>query len=147
MRTTKSAVVLGLIGAVFCLGIGVGMHLESAEASPAENPRIYELRTYTTADGKLEDLHNRFANHTNHLFVKHGMSLVGYWTLDEGDGKDNTLVYMIAHEDREAAKANWRAFGSDPDWRKAAADSRKNGPIVTNVVSQFLIPTDYSPIR
>ena len=147
MRRIKSATVLGLIGMVFCLGIGVGMHLQSADAAPAEIPRIYELRTYTTPDGKLDDLHNRFANHTNHLFVKHGISLVGYWTLADGDGMDNTLVYIVAHEDRESAAANWRAFGADDDWKKAAADSRKNGRLVTKVDSQYLIPTDYSPIR
>ncbi len=48
--------------------------------------RIFEMRTYTTNPGKLDDLHKRFSTHTNHIFVKHGMTLIGYWTPTEGPG-------------------------------------------------------------
>ena len=40
---------------------------------------IFEFRTYTAAPGKLEDLHNRFRNHTLGLFEKHGITSIGYW--------------------------------------------------------------------
>ncbi|MFT4605744.1 MAG: hypothetical protein ACI9W4_002488 [Rhodothermales bacterium] len=36
------------------------------------------MRAYTTNYGKLDFLHKRFRDHTNGLFVKHGMELVGY---------------------------------------------------------------------
>ena len=49
----------------------------------AEN-RLFEIRTYTTHEGRLEALHKRFREHTNSIFVKHGMSLIGYWTPTEG---------------------------------------------------------------
>lgn len=147
MRNTKIVAGLSLLAVVFGLGMAAGIGMDNAKAAPAESPRIYELRTYTTNDGKLDDLHARFSNHTNHLFVKSGMALVGYWTHASGDAKDNTLVYLIAHEDADAAKANWRTFGTDPDWQKAYADSRKDGPLVKNIISQFLVPTNYSPLR
>lgn len=108
--------------------------------------RVFELRTYTAHDGKLPELLARFRNHTNYIFVKHGMKLVGYWTPTD-EGSDNTLIYILAHDSRAAAKESWAAFVADPAWKKAAADSRKNGRLVAKVVSQFLAPTDFSPIQ
>ena len=135
------------LGAVGVAVIALSISLASAEGSRAESARIFELRTYTTNDGKLEELHARFRTHTNHLFVKHGMTLVGYWTPVEGDEAGKTLVYLLAHESREAAGKSWRAFGTDPVWREAYAASRANGPLVQEVESRFLEPTDYSPLR
>ena len=36
----------------------------SISSSVAEDNNCYELRVYTAAEGKLEELHNRFKNHT-----------------------------------------------------------------------------------
>src|SRR4051812_71868 len=56
--------------------------------------RVFELRTYTTNEGKLEALHKRFREHTNRLFKKHGTEIVGYWTpQDAKDGKGDKLIY------------------------------------------------------
>ena len=43
----------------------------SISSSVAEDNNCYELRVYTAAEGKLEELHNRFKNHTCKLFEKH----------------------------------------------------------------------------
>ena len=40
----------------------------------AQTTRVFELRTYTTHEGKLDDLLARFRNHTTKLFEKHGMT-------------------------------------------------------------------------
>src|SRR5258707_290629 len=88
--------------------------------------RVFELRTYITTEGKLEALHKRSRDHTNRLFKKHGMELVGYWTpKDEKDGKANTLIYVLAFPSREAAAASWKAFQADPEWHKARDESHK----------------------
>ncbi|MDA0838053.1 MAG: NIPSNAP family protein [Planctomycetota bacterium] len=105
------------------------------------------MRTYTTAPGKLEALHLRFREHTNKLFVKHGMELVGYWTPADGETADNTLVYMLAYPDKASRDKSWKAFLSDPAWTKAFEESRKDGPLVTKVQSQYLNPTEYSMIK
>ncbi len=109
--------------------------------------RVFEMRIYTTPEGKLPDLMARFRNHTNYLFVKHGMDLIGYWTPTEGDEAGNTLVYLLAHDSREAAKKSWAAFGADPAWKAAAAESRKDGKLVAGVKNQWLKATDFSPIK
>ena len=36
--------------------------------------RVFELRTYTSHEGKLQDVQNRFRDHTTKLFAKHGMT-------------------------------------------------------------------------
>lgn len=116
-------------------------------AEEGEGERVFEMRIYTAAEGKLPDLMARFRNHTNYLFVKHGMDLIGYWTPTEGDGKGNTLVYILAHDSREAAKKSWAAFVADPAWKAAAAESRKDGRLVAGIENQWLKATDFSPLR
>jgi len=118
------------------------------QGNAAAGNRVFELRTYTANEGKLEDLHKRFRDHTCRLFQKHGMELVGFWTpQDEKDGKADKLVYILAFPSREAAKASWKAFQEDPEWQKARDESHKNGVLVKKAESVFLDPTDYSAIK
>src|SRR4051812_13290247 len=91
--------------------------------------RVYELRTYTCFEGKLEALKTRFRDHTIRIFQKHGMESVGYW-IPQDERQKTTLIYILAHPSREAADKNWKEFSSDPEWKKVAADSEANGKIV-----------------
>ena len=108
----------------------------------AEEGMLYELRTYTTNEGKLDNLHNRFRNHTMTMFEKHGMKNVAYWIPTE---TPNTLIYIIAHANSETAQASWKAFVADPEWQKVYADSIADGRLVNNIESVFMAKTDYSP--
>ena len=112
----------------------------------AEN-RIYELRTYISTDGKLDNLLARFRNHTIKLFEKHGMQNVGYWVAADEPASKNTLIYVLSHKNRDAAKASWDAFRKDPDWVKAKGESEANGAIVDKVTSVFMNPTDFSKLK
>ncbi len=117
-------------------------------AKAGGSPRVFELRTYTAADGKLADLDARFRNHTVALFTKHGMTNLGYFHPTDADkGASNTLVYFLAYPSREAATAAWQNFRTDADWVKAKADSEKNGPLTTKVASVFLLPADFSAVK
>ena len=130
--------------------IGAAMLAEtSAVAKDKEQAkeRFFEMRTYTTHPGKLDALHQRFRDHTNRIFQKHGMQLVGYWTPTDGETANDTLVYMLAYPSREARDKAWKAFRDDPEWQKAFKASRADGPIVKKVESRFLAPTDYSLIK
>jgi len=139
----KGSMMAGLAG-ILLGGAGV---MAMAKEKPVEN-RVFELRTYVASPGKMDALHARFRDHTNKLFVKHGMELVGYWTPSSGEKADLTLVYILAHKSEAAAKASWDAFRNDPDWKKAKEESEKDGvKLAAEVKSQFLKPTDYSPIK
>lgn len=109
----------------------------------AKSPRCYEMRIYYAEPGKLEDLLARFRNHTTKLFEKHKMTNEGYWL--PIDNKDNKLVYVLSYPSREARDASWKAFGSDPEWKKVATESEKNGKLVARVESFFMNTTDFSP--
>jgi len=113
-----------------------------AEEEGKEGGAVYELRTYTTHPGRLPALHKRFRDHTIKLFKKHGMTNVMYTTPVD---KKNTLVYLLKHDSREAAKKSWAAFRKDPEWQKAYKESIEDGKIVMKVESVYLKTTDYSP--
>lgn len=106
---------------------------------------VYELRTYTTHEGRLPNLHARFKNHTMKLFEKHGMKNVLYWTPTDEKTANNTLIYVIWHASQEAAKKSWDGFRADPDWIKARDESEKDGKIVAKVESVYMKATEYSP--
>lgn len=115
-------------------------------------PRVFELRTYTAAPGRLDALHARFREHTVKLFAKHGMQNIGYWTpMPDQKGADNTLIYLLAHQSREAARESFAAFGRDPEWLAArkASEEKAGGSLTVpgGVKSVFLQATDYSPMR
>ncbi len=113
----------------------------------AQQGRVFELRTYTCNEGKLPDLLARFRNHTTRLFEKHGMTNIGYWVPQDPPNSQNTLIYIIAHASREAAKKNWDDFRNDPEWQKVQKESEANGKIVSKVESVYMNPTDFSPIK
>jgi hypothetical protein len=117
-------------------------------ASLVKDGRVFEIRTYYAMPGKLEDLHARFRNHTNALFKKHGMEIVGYWgPLDKEKGSENTMVYLLAYPSREAREAAWKAFQADPDWLAARKKSEENGRLVEKVDFYLMKATNYSPMK
>ena len=115
--------------------------------APAVRAEVYELRTYTTLPGKLPDLLARFRNHTMKLFEKHGMRNVAYWVPQDAPRSQNTLIYVLAHKDRDAAQKSWDAFRDDPEWIKARTDSEAKGKIVEKTESVFMAPTDFSAMK
>lgn len=112
-------------------------------SAETKDPRVYEMRIYYAASGKLDDLNKRFRDHTLRLFEKHRIENIGYWT--PIDNTNNALIYVLAHASREAAKKSWADFLADPDWKAAAKASEANGRLVSKIESHFMQATDYSP--
>lgn len=108
-----------------------------------KDTRVFEMRTYYAAPGKLDDLNARFRNHTLALFTKHGITNIGYWMPIENP--DSKLIYVLAYPSREARETAWKEFQADEDWKKAKAASEENGKLVAKVESVFLSATDFSP--
>jgi NIPSNAP len=130
------------------VGLVLGAGLQWVRAGDAAQPaRVFEIRTYHTFPGRLDALHKRFREHTLKMFEKFGMTSVAYWTPQDSPEKDNTLIYVISHANREAAKKGWAEFSADPEWKQVAADSEKDGKIVERVESVFVDATDYSPLK
>ena len=147
MLTSKRIFIpLGL--AIFALGMIAGSAIRFASEAQAQGKnRVFELRTYTAHPGRLAELHARFGDHTVQLFERHGMTNVGYFVPQDAPLADNTLIYILAHDSREAAATSWDAFRNDPEWQRVAEESRRNGRLVANVESVFLDPLSFSKMK
>ena len=111
-------------------------------------PRVFERRTYYTNDGKLENLHSRFRDHTMSIFEESGMTNVAYFNLlDEEENNENTLLYFISHPDTASIRTNWTAFGQSERWKEVYQASIEDGKIVNNIDKEYLQTVDFSPIK
>src|SRR5215831_565679 len=136
---------VSFVALVFVAGVTVGRVVSPATAV-AQAPgtqRVFELRKYTAPEGKLGDLEKRFRDHTRRIFDRHSMTSIGYWVPQDAPDSQNTIIYILAHPSREAAKKNWADFQADPEWQKVNTESQKDGRIVTKVVSVFMDPMDF----
>ncbi|MGA3075887.1 MAG: NIPSNAP family protein [Bryobacteraceae bacterium] len=132
---------------VLFLAAAMAASITIPSAVAQEHGRVFELRTYTCNEGKLPDLLARFRNHTTRLFEKHGMTNIAYWVPQDSPAHENTLIYVIAHASRDAAKKSWDEFRNDPEWQKVQKDSEANGKIVNKVESVFMDAADFSPTK
>lgn len=62
---------------VFMVGFALaGALFVNAPMQAADHEtRVFELRTYVANEGKFDDLHARFRDHTTRLFKKHEMAV------------------------------------------------------------------------
>ena len=137
---------VGAALSVFATGFLTGQVFDGGDAE-AQGRKVFELRTYTSPEGKLNDLLARFRNDTLRIFEKHGMENVGYWVPTDSPASANTLIYILAHDNRDAATKSWAAFREDPEWLAVRDRSQANGRLTTNVQSVFLESTDFSPMK
>jgi hypothetical protein len=98
--------------------------------------RIFELRIYHCYPGKLQNLIERFKNHTTRIFEKHKMENIGYWLPVHNENND--LYYILAYPSRQARDSSWNAFRADPEWIEVSRKSEEDGKIVEKVTSVFM---------
>ena len=139
-----------IVGAFF-LGVMVGgvstRFAQASSPTPALADRVFELRTYTVAEGQLAAMNSRFRDHTTRLFTQHGMTNIGYWTPLDTPLVGTTLTYLLAYPSREAATRSWQTFRADTTWQRVRAATEAAGLRVLRVESRFMAPTDYSAMR
>lgn len=107
---------------------------------------IYELRLYDCCPGRMPVLLKRFENATLELWDKHGIRQVGFWTTLIGPSSYR-LTYMLAWDSLADREKKWDAFQFDPAWIAARSASEADGPILSNVESQLLMPTAFSKLK
>ena len=137
------------IDSLFLKATDYSMPIKRVQSEPE---RLFELRTYKAAKGRMHHLDARFRDHTIGLFAKHGMeNLVYFHPWADQEGASDTLIYFIAHKDKAARQASFAAFRDDPDWREVRANSeaRAGGSLTVKggVTSQILRPTYFSPMK
>ena len=137
----------GLLAAIFAGGIYIGQALPDSAAVHAQaSGTVFELRTYTANEGKMDGLLNEFRSYAARIFERHGMTNVGYWVPTEAPRSEDTLIYILQHESRDAASQSWDAFIQDPEWRAAFEELNADGRLAASVESVFMAATDFSPL-
>ena len=119
----------------------------STSPARARADRVFEIRTYTVSPGQLPALNRRFRDNTVRIFNRHDMTSIGYWTPIDSARAETTLIYVLAHASREAARKSWADFSADPEWKTVRAATEAEGLKVLKVESTFAAPTDYSLIK
>ena len=118
--------------------------LTSPKLDTPKNERVYELRSYEGASEKL--FRNKVqmfnAGKEIRLFDRLGFNGIFYGEVVFGAKMPN-LMYMTSFANMPAREAHWKAFSSDPEWKKLSAlpEYQHN---VSHIDITFLRPTDYS---
>jgi hypothetical protein len=107
---------------------------------------IYELRIYRAVPGRLPAVMKRFETITLDLWKRHGIRQAGFWTTLIGESNQE-LTYMLAWDSLAEREQKWNAFQSDPEWIAKRAETEKDGAIVANIASSFLVPTSFSAVK
>ena len=140
--TSKRFALPTLISAATLVTVAAARVAHAQSGSP-----VYEIRTYTANEGRLEDMHETFRRYwTKTIFPKHGMTSVIYLAPTDTPLARNTMVYILRHPSREAAERSWAAFGADPEVKAIAAERNANGRIVAKVERVYATAADFSPI-
>ncbi len=143
----RSLVVFGVV--VFVAGFTAGTVWQPDTALQAQSTgKVFELRTYTTNEGKLPNLLARFRDHTRRIFERHGIENIAYWVPQDAPESENTLIYIIAHDSRDAATESWKNFIADPEWQEVSRASQVDGQILAKApVAVFMEATDFSGLK
>jgi hypothetical protein len=129
-------------------GIGAATMMTAMleESAKAQSPEtVYELRIYHLNEGKQDLILNRFRTKETKIFARMGMHEVAYWVPTEEPLAGRTLIYLLRHKSREAAKESWAKFSADPEWVALKAETEKDGVFVNKHESTFMKLTDFSP--
>ena len=138
LRKCVSAVTLLLItfGLGFWAGRGTTVNAQSKN-------RVFELRIANLENKeKLNVLMNRFRGGEVKIWERLGMKGVGFWVPIEGT--KTQLVYILAHESKQAADASWAKFRDDPEWLKFPKEPDLGKVTVDRT---FMTPVDFSPMK
>jgi hypothetical protein len=139
----SSALLLG----AFAAGSLLTARFMTVQQARADSNRVYELRMYHTFPNRLTPLVTRFRNGEVKVFEQNHMKFMGAWVPQDAPNHENLFIYLLAHENREAAKKNWADFGADPEWKNIQKTSEADGKIVEKVESTFMDPVDFSPLK
>jgi hypothetical protein len=114
--------------------------------SGPKRDRVYELRSYEGPTEKYFVNKVQMFNKGDEIgiFNRLGFNAIFYGEVISGSKMPN-LMYMTSFDNKAERDKHWKAFGSDPDWKKLSAmPEYKNN--VSHIDITFLYPTEYSEL-
>ena len=159
-----------LVTALCLCAFALGRAWPPAAAAAQADGRVFEIRMYTVADGKVEALSRVFRDNVTQMFARHGMTNVAYFipqddpqcgvagpdstilspAFDYGpcEWSRDTLVYILGHASRAAAEENWASFAQDAEgMRSFREDYAQAGVKVLRIESAYMDATGFSALR
>jgi hypothetical protein len=115
---------------------------------PEQKPRIFELRRYEHASESAGKKKLEMFNDAGEIdiFKRLGFNPVFFGETLIGELRPN-LIYMVTFDDMAAHDSHWKAFGSDPEWKKVSAiPDYADVKLVSRITSTFLTPSACSQI-
>jgi hypothetical protein len=121
--------------------------LELPAQTAANQPRIFELRSYESHNEKAHEAKVEMFNTGEiAIFRRTGLTPVFFGDTLIGARQPN-LTYLLTFPDMAAREKSWDTFRSDPEWKKLSATPGYTDPeIVTNISNTLLKPAPYSQI-
>ncbi len=120
--------------------------LQSPQLHTGPAERIYELRSYESATEALHANKVKMFNDGGEtvIFKRLGFNAIFYADVIAGSHMPD-LMYMTSFDNMAERDAHWKAFGSDPDWKKVsgAPEYQHN---VSKAEINFLRQTNYSDL-
>jgi hypothetical protein len=107
---------------------------------------IYELRVYRVVQGRIAALLTRFEHRTLPIMVRHGILQVGFWTTIVGRS-EQYLTYLLAWESLAQPQEQWDVFESDAEWLAIRKSTEEDGPLIIDIESSLLRPTNFSAAK
>ncbi|MCC7007793.1 MAG: NIPSNAP family protein [Acidobacteria bacterium] len=90
--------------------------------------------------GNADVNHARFRERFMATFKRLGFDVVGFW---QPVSKPDTLIYLLAFQDAATRDALWAKFFADPEWTTSRAEFQ----VSVQVTQEFMIATDYGPLK
>jgi hypothetical protein len=125
-----------------------GMPEPAVSAPSGKSARIFELRTYESQTFlTLARKVGMFNTGEMGIFQRLGFRPVFFGETIVGSSQPN-LTYMLSYDNLSDRERLWRAFGSDPEWKKLASQPElKDSEIVANISNVILAPLRFSAIQ
>jgi hypothetical protein len=115
---------------------------------PELKSRIFELRRYEHASESAGKKKLEMFNDAGEIdiFKRLGFNPVFFGETMIGELRPN-LIYMITFDDMVSHDSHWKAFGSDPEWKKISAiPDYADAKLVSRITSTMLAPSACSQI-
>jgi hypothetical protein len=116
-----------------------------SEQAKAQQPRLFELRTYESATEQLGHLKVEMFNSGEvDIFLDCGIDPVFMGQAVIGDKLPN-LTYMTVYDNAAARDAAWQKFLAHPDWQTLKAVAKYQGT-VSKIHKSDWVPKPYSDL-
>lgn len=123
------------------------VHMPQMEV-PERTPRLLELRCYESPTESAGQKKIGMFNDAGEIdiFKKIGARPVFFGETVIGEKRPN-LTYMLCFDNMEAHDKRWKAFGTDPEWKKISSmPEYSDAKLISKITRTFLAPAAYSQV-